>query len=171
MSNIPVNLAVEDDLSEAVLRRLLTVADRGYAIGAAFGKRGFGYLRKTISGWNQAARGVPWIVLADLDNQECPASLVNEWLPIPKHHNLLFRVAFREVEAWLLADIGGLAGFLGCKPTAIPVEVESLPDPKAVVVGMARKSRFVQIRRRIAPKAASTGSPLAELEKDHGTAA
>ncbi|SPE41130.1 hypothetical protein SBA3_410042 [Candidatus Sulfopaludibacter sp. SbA3] len=70
---IPVNLANEDELSEVVLRRLLDHVDRGFAIGAAYGRRGFGYLRSTIPNWNRAARQVPLIVLTDLDRHTCPA--------------------------------------------------------------------------------------------------
>src|ERR1035441_2055564 len=75
--NIPVNLATEDELSEAVLRRLLDHADRGYAIGTAYGRRGFGYLRRTITGWNRAAQFVPFIVLTDLDRRPCPTELID----------------------------------------------------------------------------------------------
>ena len=81
---IPVNLATEDELSEAVLRRLLDHADRGYAVGTAYGRRGFGYLRwGTIAGWNRAARFVPFVVLTDLDLRPCPAELIDDWLTEP----------------------------------------------------------------------------------------
>jgi hypothetical protein len=110
---IPVNLATEDELSESVLRRLLAHADKGYSVGAAYGRRGFGYLRRTITGWNRAARFVPWVVLTDLDRGTCPAALIDEWLTEPKHPNLLLRVAVREVEAWLLADRSTFSGRSG----------------------------------------------------------
>jgi len=42
MSPIPVHLAVEDDLSEVVVRRLLFDVGRDYAIGTVFGRGGFG---------------------------------------------------------------------------------------------------------------------------------
>ena len=79
MSSIPVNLAVEDELSEFVLKRLLADAERGYAVGITYGRSGFGYLRKTISGWNRAARGVPFAVLTDLDDADCDPSLMKNW--------------------------------------------------------------------------------------------
>lgn len=113
MNPIPVNLAVEDELSEVVLRRLLADA-RCYAVGTVYGRRGNGYLRKTIVGWNRAARGCPFIVLTDLDNTRCAPSLIAEWLTVPKHPNLLFRIAVREVEAWLLSDAR-----LQCLPVGI----------------------------------------------------
>ena len=151
MSPIPVNLAVEDELSEAVIRRLLSHSARGYAIGTAYGKNGFGYLRKTITGWNRAAAGTPFILLTDLDQHECPTALIESWLPVARHPNLIFRVAVREVESWLLADRTNFSGFLGVRHTAMPSPVEGLLDPKAKLVSLASKSRYREIRERVAP--------------------
>ncbi|MDF2210039.1 hypothetical protein L1F28_15070 [Arthrospira platensis NCB002] len=42
-----------------------------------------------------------YLVLTDLDKSECPLAIINEWLKSqPKHPNLLFRVAVKEVESW-----------------------------------------------------------------------
>ncbi len=73
--------AVEGDLDEAVLLRLAAYA--GISIGPVFGRKGKPYLRKKIGGYNQAARFSPWIVLVDLDNDECAPSLRAEWIPNP----------------------------------------------------------------------------------------
>jgi hypothetical protein len=102
---IPINLAVEDELSEVVSRKLLKVTRRSYVVGACYSQGGFGYLRKKISGFNNAAKGTPFFVLTDLDRGPCASALIGEWLPspIPKHPNLILRVAVQEVEAWLLA--------------------------------------------------------------------
>jgi hypothetical protein len=54
MSPIPVHLAVEDDLSEAIIRRLLLGTRREYFVGTVFGRGGFGYLRTTAQTWNEA---------------------------------------------------------------------------------------------------------------------
>lgn len=153
---IPVNLAIEDVLSEAVLRRLLGHVDRDYAIGVAYGRAGFGYLKNTIHGWNRAARGVPFIVLTDLDQYSCPPALIGEWLAEPKSPNLLLRVAVREVESWLLADRANLAGYLGISPKRIPAEADLVADPKAALIELARTSRSRDIRIAVAPKKGST---------------
>ena len=122
MTLIPINLATEDELSEVTLLRILKDLGR-YAVGTAYRRGGFGYLRRTIVGWNRAARGIPFVVLADLDDGECPAGLVADWLAASQHPNLLFRIAVREVESWLLANQGPFRGFLEyhrrtCLPTA-----------------------------------------------------
>lgn len=159
MSPIPVNLAVEDAVSEAVLRKALSHTGRGYAVGTVYGKGGFGYLRRTIDGWNRAAAGIPFIVLTDLDNHyRCPAELISDWLAVPLHENLLFRIAVREVESWILADKKNLAGFLSVPVTTIPDDVELLADPKTVLIGIARKSSARAVRDRIVPRQGSTAT-------------
>jgi len=156
MSTIPVHLAVEDELSEAVLRRLLAYANRGYAVGTAYGRSGYGYLRNSIAGWNRAARVVPFVVLTDLDTYPCPAALIDEWIPRHRHANLLLRVAVHEVESWVLADPANLSVFLRVNSSIIPRDPDSLPDPKAVLVDAAGRSRSREIRSRVAPKRGST---------------
>jgi hypothetical protein len=157
MSTIPINLAVEDQLSEAVLRRILSHLDRGYAVGTAYNRGGYGYLKRTVRGWNSAAVGVPFVLLTDLDARyPCPRALIDDWLPVPQHRNLLFRVAIREVEAWLLSDRVNLAEFLGVPEVAVPRQAEILDDPKAALIDLARRSRSRDIRERIVPKLRST---------------
>ncbi len=140
MNPVPVNLAVEDALSEAVLRRVLAESGREYAVGAVYCRGGFGYLKRTIRGWNNAARGTPFVVLTDLDRGECAPSLICEWLPGFIHPNLLLRVAVREVEAWLIGDRENMARFLRCPLSRVPTSPEALDDPKRALVELARDS-------------------------------
>jgi hypothetical protein len=155
MRLIPVNLAIEDELSEIVLRKVLKCLNR-YAVGNAHRRGGYGYLKKTIPAWNRAARGVPLIVLTDLDDCECPARLMANWLTVPRHPNLLFRVAVREVESWLLADRANFSRFLAVRETLIPTDSDSLADPKAALVKVAGRSRSKVTRDRIVPRRGST---------------
>ncbi len=155
MTLIPVNLAIEDELSEVVLCRLLAKVNR-YSVGMPYRRGGSGYLRRTIHGWNRAAKGVPFIVLTDLDAAECPARLIDEWLKVEPHPNLLFRVAVREVESWLLADPISLSAFLSVKKTVVLTNSDAIADPKAAIVDLARNSRSRTIRDRIVPRRGST---------------
>lgn len=156
MDVIPVNLAIEDELSEMALRRLLHNAGRGYEIGAAYGRRGFGYLKKTINNWNRAAQYSPFIVLTDLDEHRCATELLNDWFSEPVHANLLFRIAVREVESWLLADRVNLADHLQISIKHLPVEPDLIGNPKAALIGAARRSRSREIRDRVVPRPDST---------------
>ena len=53
---IPIRIAVEDGLSEAVLRRALAKRPVRYAIGAVYSHGGFGYLKKKAGAFNNAAK-------------------------------------------------------------------------------------------------------------------
>lgn len=151
-----INLAVEDLLSEAVLRAILLQSNLTYKVGTCYCKGGFGYLKNKIKGFNNAAKGTPYIILTDLDKMECPLKLIEEWLPFPKHHNLLFRIAVREVEAWLLADREALAKFLGVRQTLIPQDVDAINDPKQTLINIAKKSSKRELREAIVPRPNST---------------
>ena len=152
--DISINLAVEDDLSEAVLRKLLPAK---YTVSDCYKKRGFGYLKKNIRGFNNAAKGMPFLVLTDLDREECPPKLIKEWLSdSTPHHNLLFRVAVREVESWVLADRDPFAKFLGIKKEQVPVDVDEIDDPKEYLINLVRKSRKRRLREDIVPTRGST---------------
>jgi len=157
MSPIPVHLAVEDDLSEAVIRKLLFDTGRSYAIGTVFGRGGYGYLRSRVKTWNAAAAaGTPILLLTDLDQLPCPSGLIHDWLEAEPHANLIFRVAVREIESWLLADREGFADFLGISVTKVPTEPDQIADPKQCLVNLARRSRRRTLRESIVPRQGST---------------
>jgi hypothetical protein len=156
MNPIPVHLAVEDALGEAVLRRLLAECGGPWAIGNVYGHGGVGYLRKMIAGFNNAAQGVPFIVLADTDQANCAPELLATWLPNGARANLLLRFAVREVEAWVLADCLSLAQFMGVRRDLLPPDVEGIADPKRALVNIARRSRRRDIGDDLVPKRGST---------------
>ncbi len=157
MTNIiPINLAVEDALSEAVARKMLTASGQNYIVGSCYMKYGKSYLQRLIKGLNDAAKGTPFLVLTDLDSEECAPLLIRSWLPIPVHPNLLFRVAVREVEAWVLADATALAEYFSMSPAAIPARVDDIDDPKKCLIGLAARSRVRRLREDIVPKGGST---------------
>jgi len=151
---IPINLAVEDSLTESLTLKILR--DTSYAPKTIYNRGGYGYLRRSINSFNLAARGTPFLVGTDLDQYECPPLLIADWLRTPKHPNLLIRVAVREAEAWLLADRDNFAGFLGIRPLLIPSDVEALPDPKASLIALAHKSKRRNLRDDICPRDGST---------------
>jgi hypothetical protein len=68
---------------------------------------------------------------------------------------MCFRVAVREIEAWLLADRERLAAFLGVKSARLPANPEEEPDPKRIIVELAQQSRRREIREDMAPRPGS----------------
>jgi len=114
------------------------------------------YIRKSICGFNNAAKGTPFFVLADLNSDACAPARVRDWLSVQKHPNLLLRIAVREVESWILADRTGFARFLGIRVNLIPLDVESISDPKQFLISLASRSRKRAIREDLVPISSSS---------------
>lgn len=153
---IPLNLAFEDLLLESIATRILKRRPNQYATRTIYNSGGNQYLRRTINGFNNAAKGTPFLVLTDLDRFECPQALIDDWLNAPKHANLLLRVAVREAEAWLLADAANFAGFLGIRLELVPENIEAIEDPKQTLINLARRSPRRNIREDLCPRPNST---------------
>ena len=151
--SMKISLAVESDIDEAVAKRLAGTI--GAEISAVYGKKGKSFLRQHISAWNNAARFAPWLVLVDLDHDaDCAPLLRSNWLrsPVPW---FCFRVAVREVEAWLLADTEAIAQFFRLSVKKIPRFPEQLNDPKQTLINLARLCRKRAIREDIVPRPGS----------------
>lgn len=136
-----VNVATEDELSEAVAVRLVDEAFGVGRIGNRLGRKGNGYLIKKLPGLRQMANREPVLILTDLDDSNCVPKLLQKWTTgqqLPE--NLLLRVAVRETEAWLLADRNGIADLLEISPNKIPLDPESLSDPKQFLLNLAQKA-------------------------------
>ena len=149
-NGVVISAAVEGIVDEAVARKLITHA--GGTPGSIYGKQGKQALRHRIGGFNNAARHAPWLVLVDLDrDHECPPSLCSVWVPHPSAM-LCFRIAVREVEAWLMADRERLAAFLGVSQSRVPADPEAINDPKMELVNLARCSRRNAIQHDMVPR-------------------
>ena len=152
---IPIHLAVEDTLSEQILRRLLAESGRNFEIASVISRGGFGYLKTRIPAFNSSAKALPFLVLTDLDSAVCPPALIQSWLPGKANHNLLFRVAVREVEAWILGDHLNFSAFLRASIDRMPAQPETLPDPKRTLIDIAKTAK-ADVRRRLVPRASTT---------------
>lgn len=148
---IYINIAFEDELSEFVISRLLESFDNKFTICNSYNGRGFGYLRTNIRGFNEACTSIPFLVLTDLDNNNCPSYLINSWLNVPQHPNLIFRVAVREVEAWLLGDEVGFSRFSRAPIGAIPKNPEGEVDPKQTIINLVNKYSTRSMKEDIVP--------------------
>lgn len=68
---------------------------------------------------------------------------------------MVFRVAVRAIEAWLLADRERIAAYLGVSLHSVPALPDALADPKQALVNLARKSRRRAIRDELVPREGS----------------
>ncbi|MGK2872392.1 MAG: hypothetical protein ACSLFL_09070 [Alphaproteobacteria bacterium] len=151
-----IYLATEDELSEAVAERLVMDSNKKLRVAVRMGKRGNGYLKRKLPELMRVANSFPVLMLTDLDRIECPPALIAEWSsgrPLPRE--MLFRVAVREVEAWLLADREAFAAFVGAPPNKIPLNPDSLDDPKQTLLGFVRRYGRREIKADILPKSGS----------------
>lgn len=146
--------AFEGATDEPVARRLL--AEAGLALSVPYPQGGKDELDRRLAGYNNAAKGWYWLVLRDLDRDaDCAPALSAALLPQPAAYMLL-SIAVRQVEAWLLGDVEGMAEFLKVPRTSVPTEPELLPDAKRALVRLAGTSRSSGIRQDMVPARGST---------------
>lgn len=125
-----ITLVFEDDLSEAVMIRILNEFPEKYEIFQSYSGNGFGYLKTNIKGFNQASIVNPHFMLTDLDNYECPVALRKDWISFDINSNFLFSIAVREVESWLLADRENLSRYFNVALVNFPQNPDAENDQK-----------------------------------------
>jgi len=136
-----IHVATEDELSEAVACRLVKEAAPRFDVNLRFRKSGNAYLRNSMDKFIEIARLVPLLLITDLDNGICAPALITNWLRNRgRPGNLLFRVASREIEAWLLADHEGMRHLLAGGATRLPDTPDTVADPKAFLLKAAKKA-------------------------------
>ncbi len=148
-----ITAAVEGLINEAVAQRVIEHV--GGMIGPVHGHQGKDYLRRSLGGYNQAARFAPWLVLMDLNSDAECAPALREGLLASEAAMLRLRIAVREIEAWLLVDRERFARFLSVPANAIPRAPEAQLDPKRIVVELARRSKRKDVRADIVPRPGS----------------
>jgi hypothetical protein len=134
-----IAVATEDELSEQVGVRL--VSDAGLSVSMKLRKSGNGYLRSSLDKFSAMAQRDPVLLITDLDTMQSPQHLTAAWFNhrLPPQ-GLLFHIAVREVEAWLISDHAGMKKLLGTKVGKIPPSPEDLANPKATLLGLAAKA-------------------------------
>ena len=142
---VKIYAAVEGPVDEAVVRRLAREVSANAA--TVYGKKGKHDLKRRITGYNEAARFAPWLVLVDLDQDaDCAPHVKRVWLSMPSP-KMCFRVAVRAVEAWLMADQGRLARFLGVQANRVPRQPDLEENPKQTMIRLCTMSRRRDIRQ------------------------
>ena len=97
-----VSVATEGAVDTAVARRICSEFE--LEIAAVHGERGKHRLDQSSDGYNAAARYGTWLVLQDLNTDaECAPHLRERLLASPSA-GMVFRIAVRAVESWLMAD-------------------------------------------------------------------
>jgi hypothetical protein len=151
MSTI-IHLVVEDVLTARMAEKLIARSNRGFQVGRTDIRRGFGNIKNSIVNFNQAAQRTPYLIITDLDSHPCPVQMRREWFIRSQHPNLIFRIAVREAEAWLLADRQRFANFLYVSKDVVTRDPETLPDPKSTLMQIVKRSKKRNVREDILPE-------------------
>ncbi len=158
MTGCSLLLAVEDELSAAVMCKHVQATGRGFVITRIMNARGCGQLKAGMEKFRTACHVLPHVVLTDLDQYLCPPALIAAWKAKALPPQLLLRIAVREVEAWLLADRDGIANFLSVAKNKVPQNPEAEVDPKRTLINLARKSRKRRLSIELVPETGSSAS-------------
>jgi hypothetical protein len=142
----------EDEPTHLVMLKMLEQFSGRFAEFVSIPCHGFGKIKKNIRAYNSAAKYGCYFVVTDLDTQyECAPLLIEDWLSVRRNDQLLFRVAVREVESWLLADRRNFAAFFSISRELVPLNPDNIPDPKHIVISLAKRSRKRRIREAVVP--------------------
>jgi len=168
-----ISLATEDALSEAVGLKLIEELCPTFQLGVVVRRGGNAYLKTRIRSFQEMARRDHVLLITDLDRVPCPSELIHLWLgsaPLPS--TLLFRVAVKEIEAWLLADHEAMRTLLGKKPR-LPGHPDQLADPKEVLLDIAKlaprdiRDDLRRERGSVASQGLGYNSRLIDLVRKH----
>ena len=138
------------------MRKIILVAGRHLSIDRPILTRGSGNMRRDLPKFRTASRALPHILVTDLDRATCAPALREQWRIAQVPDMLLFNVAIREIEAWLLADREGIASMLGISLTKIGQRPELEDDPKRALVNLARRCRKHKLRDELVPAPGSS---------------
>ncbi len=138
--------AAEDAVSRALADRLLLHVFPKTALQSISPDRGGNsVLMRKFPSYCDLSRHYPVLVVTDLDHFPCPPSLRDFWFQRTKIDHLpdclIFSVACREAEAWVLGDSDGVANLLGLRKGRISSEPELYLDPKKEIVALAHEGR------------------------------
>lgn len=115
---IDIIIAGEDLVTQEIARRILNYSVARFNITRVEPVRG-AEIKNKILNYNRL--NLPVCILTDLDNANCPPSLIQDWFKGQEiNPNLIFNIACDEAEAWLMADKRSFSKFLGIKEEDIP---------------------------------------------------
>jgi hypothetical protein len=94
----------------------------------------------------------PWVVLRDRDfDATCAPSLAPVLAPARSEYAEL-RIAVRQMEAWLLADVVGFSQFFAVAAGRVPNDPEAYDDAKRAVVDACVHSKRRAVRDDMLPR-------------------
>lgn len=135
-----IHLVVEDELTFHVTQSVFHFAlpEQKFKFIEMI-KGGKGKIKTKLAEYNRSAKKLSFCLVIDLDDNECAPSLIDQWFKFAKNERLFFRVAVKEIEAWVLADYKNFSKFLNVSPDVIKkkipnLEADNILDPKETLL-------------------------------------
>jgi len=134
--------------------------------------------RKCSSFVNMAKGGLYTVSLADLDTFACAPALIRQWFAIPYAQpialpkEIVFRVAIREVESWIIADREAWAEYIEIAAGNFAAAPDDHPDPKLHLLSVIRKKGRRKYHKEMLPAGTASIGPryndvLCEFVEQH----
>lgn len=114
-----VYIVGEDDATKEIIRKVINYCGNKIQIITELPARG-GQLKSKIHEFNSLSKSYPVILLTDLDNYDCPATLIKSWNIVDKSEGFMINIAIDEAEAWLMADRESFAKYFYVNENLIP---------------------------------------------------
>jgi len=111
---------------------------------------------------NMARGGLYTFTITDLDERKCAGDLISDWFgfqeaqPIALPREVVFRIAVREVESWIIADVNAWAEYIGIPAGNFSKTPDELPHPKQHLLNVLRQKGRKKMHTEMLPR--GTGS-------------
>ena len=119
---------------------------------------GFGNIKRNCNHYLRMAQsGIYTFCMTDLDNRVCTSALLRDWFyipdgqPIELPEQIIFRIAVREVEAWVIADLEAWAEYIGISTRYFTSRPDELEDPKKHIFEAIRRKGTHRLRKAMLP--------------------
>lgn len=103
------------------------------------------------------------LVITDLDMIPCAPELIKSWFNKPAEqlpNEIIFRVAVREIESWIMADKTAFAKFMNISEKNFSNNPDSLADPKQHLFSVIKKHGNKKWQQEMLPTNSSSVGPL-----------
>lgn len=117
-----IYLVGEDEVTKAIIRKIMTVYTPDLVVKSELPARGSEIKRK-IKNFNTLSATTPVVLLTDLDTEDCAPVAKKKLLETvdEQAENFIVNIAVDEAEAWLMADRENFAAFLG-------INIQDMPE-------------------------------------------
>ncbi|MCF8237373.1 MAG: hypothetical protein K9I85_04400 [Saprospiraceae bacterium] len=146
-----VYIVGEDAVTLEIIKRLILHLNLRVIVISELPVRG-SQIKSNALKYNNLSKTYPVILLTDLNGNNCPIELIDNWFGKQQiTPNLIFNIACSEAESWLVSDVSGFSRFIGVNPNLIPsVRIIDQKKPENIELDFRYKPSLF-IMRELAP--------------------